>query len=218
MVARSAPHPASSPARPSAGRAPAARSTVARRLAWLRGAMPRGRMLPAHLLERRHRTIVTVLAAHVPALLAFGLARGYELGHVVFDIGPVVMLSALAIATRFPLRWRMVAACTGLVTCSALLVHLWGGVIEAHFHFFVVIVLLTLYEDWLPFLLATAYVALHHGVMGVIDPSSVYNHPDAVAHPWRWALISAGFVTAAGAAAVVAWRLNEDIREKHQEA
>src|SRR3954452_10328453 len=125
-----------------------------------------------------------------------------------------------AAATIVGARRRAGAAfvALGLLTASAVIVHLSDGVIEAHFHFFVVIVLLTLYEDWLPFLLATGFVALHHGVMGVIDPSSVYNHPDAVAHPWRWALISAGFVTAAGAAAVVAWRLNEDIREKHQEA
>jgi diguanylate cyclase (GGDEF)-like protein len=171
--------------------------------------MPRGRMLPAHLLERRHRSIVTVLAAHVPALLAFGVARGYALGHVMIDVGPVVLLSVLAIAKRVPLRWRMVAACTGLVTCSALLVHLWGGVIEAHFHFFVVIGLLTLYQDWVPFLLAIAYVVLHHGVMGVLQPQSVYSNPQAVAHPWRWAMIHGTFVLAASLTHIASWRTNE---------
>ncbi|MEA2381974.1 MAG: hypothetical protein QOH72_1945 [Solirubrobacteraceae bacterium] len=166
-------------------------------------------MLPPHLLERRHRTIVTVLAAHVPALLLFGLARGYALRHVAIDVGPVVLLSILATAKRVPLRWRMVAACTGLVTCSALLVHLWGGVIEAHFHFFVVIGLLTLYQDWLPFLLAIAYVVLHHGVMGVLAPESVYSNPQAVAHPWRWAMIHGGFVLAASLTHIASWRTNE---------
>ena len=125
-------------------------------------------MLPAHLLERRHRMIVAVLAAHIPGLLLFGLARGYGLGHVLFDIGPVISLTVIAMLPRVPLRWRMIAACTGLITCSALLVHLWGGVIEAHFHFFVMIGLLTLYQDWVPFLLAIGYVVLHHGVMGVL--------------------------------------------------
>src|SRR4051812_35866528 len=171
--------------------------------------MPHGRMLPAHLLERRHRTIVTVLAAHVPALLAFGLARGYAPGHMLFDIGPVILLSALAITKRVPLRWRMVAACTGLVTCSALLVHLWDGTIEAHFHFFVVIGLLTLYQDWVPFLLAIAYVVLHHGVMGALAPHSVYSNPQAAAHPWRWAMIHGGFVLAASLTHVASWRTNE---------
>ncbi len=193
-----------------AARNPAARSTLSRKLARVRALMPNGRMLPAHLLERRHRAIVTVLAAHVPALLAFGLARGYAIGHMLFDIGPLLMLSALAIAKRFPLRWRMVAACTGLVTCSALLVHLWDGTIEAHFHFFVVIGLLTLYQDWVPFLLAIAYVVLHHGVMGVVAPHSVYSNPLAAAHPWRWALIHGGFVLAASLTHMASWRTNEE--------
>jgi diguanylate cyclase (GGDEF)-like protein len=166
-------------------------------------------MLPAHLLERRHRTIVAVLVAHIPGLMAFGLLRGYDLGHMLFDVGPLLGLSALAIAQRVPLRWRMVSACTGLITCSALLVHLWGGVIEAHFHFFVMIGLLTLYQDWIPFLLAIGYVVLHHGVMGVLAPKSVYQNPEAVAHPWRWALIHGGFVLAASLTHIASWRTNE---------
>ena len=102
----------------------------------------------------------------------------------------------------------------GLLTASAVAVHLSGGVIEAHFFFFVMIALLTLYEDWLPFGLAVGYVVLHHGVMGTIDPASVYNHADAVAHPWKWAGIHAAFVTAAGVAGVVSWRLNEKARSE----
>src|SRR2546426_1100418 len=78
--------------------------------------------------------------------------------------------------------------------------------------------LLTLYEDWLIFLLAAGYVALHHGVMGAIDPGSVYDHADAVAHPWKWALIHSGFIAAAGAGALVAWRFNEDVREERRRA
>ena len=106
----------------------------------------------------------------------------------------------------------------GLITSSALLVHSWGGVIEAHFHFFVMIALLTLYEDWFPFLLAAAYVVVHHGVTGVLDPGGVYNHPDAVDHPWKWAAIHGGFVVAAGTASVVTWRLNENVRAETQSA
>jgi diguanylate cyclase (GGDEF)-like protein len=188
---------------------PEARSALARRLGHLRAVLPQGRMLPAHLLERRHRAIVAVLVAHIPGLMAFGLLRGYGFGHMLFDVGPLFGLSALAIAGRVPLRWRMVSACTGLITCSALLVHLWGGVIEAHFHFFVMIGLLTLYQDWVPFLLAIAYVVLHHGVMGVIAPHSVYSNPQAAAHPWRWALIHGGFVLAASLTHIASWRTNE---------
>ena len=34
---------------------------------------------------------------------------------------------------------------------SALLVHLSGGRIELHFHFFVMMSVIVLYQDWLPF-------------------------------------------------------------------
>lgn len=44
----------------------------------------------------------------------------------------------------------------GLLTAAATMVDISGGLIEMHFSFFVIIVALTLYEDWLPFLLAVA--------------------------------------------------------------
>jgi signal transduction histidine kinase len=96
--------------------------------------------------------------------------------------------------------------------CSAVLVHLSGGYIEAHFHFFLVVILIGLYEDWLPFGLALAYVVLHHGVAGTIDPSSVYNHPEAQGHPWVWAGIHGAAISLAAAFSIGAWKLNEDLR------
>ena len=87
-----------------------------------------------------------------------------------------------------------------------------GGVTEAHFSFFIVVVLLTLYEDWAVFVLAVMYTLLHHGVLGMIDPGQVF--ADHVGSPWKWAAIHAVFVAAGGAAGVVAWRLNEDVRHR----
>jgi diguanylate cyclase (GGDEF)-like protein len=195
---------------PACSAAPAARRwSLSRGIARLRALAPEGSMLPEHLWRRRHRVIVASLCAHVPGLFLFGVLRGYAPEHVLLDVFPLIALAALAATTRWSPRWRMVAASTGLVTCSALLVHLWGGVIEAHFHFFVVIGLLTLYQDWVPFLLAIGYVVLHHGVLGVVESHSVYSNPEAVAHPWRWALIHGGFVLAASATHMASWRTNE---------
>ena len=59
--------------------------------------------------------------------------------------------------------------CFGLLTSSAILVHLWDGRIEAHFHFFVMVTLLATYEEWFPYLLAFLYVLVHHGAMGALD-------------------------------------------------
>ena len=100
----------------------------------------------------------------------------------------------------------------GLLTAAALGVHVAGGVIEAHFSFFVVVVLLTVYEDWMVFALAVGYVLAHHGILGMIAANQVFADPNQFAHPWRWAAIHAIFVAAAGIAGLITWRLNEDVR------
>jgi diguanylate cyclase (GGDEF)-like protein/PAS domain S-box-containing protein len=75
----------------------------------------------------------------------------------------------------------------------------------------------TLYHDWGPFLVSIGYVVFQHGVAGVLDPSSVYNHPSAVAHPWRWAGIHGLFILAMSAAGIASWRLNEILLEEASE-
>ena len=97
----------------------------------------------------------------------------------------------------------------GLATCSGVLVHLAGGAIEMHFHFFVMVAVITLYQDWPPFLAAITYVVVHHSVIGSIAPESVFNHPAAIADPVTWALIHGGFIMALSVVGVISWNLNE---------
>jgi signal transduction histidine kinase/CheY-like chemotaxis protein len=154
-----------------------------------------------------------VLWAHAVALTAYSATRGYDLFHASLHGAPIVVAAILAtFGTRRRFRSSMVSL--GLLSSAALLVHSSGGVIEAHFHFFVVIVVLTLYEDWMPFLLAVGYVVLHHGTAGVLDSNAVYNHAGAVGSPWKWAAIHGAFVFMAGVACVASWRLNEDVRSE----
>ena len=177
----------------------------------IRSLLPRGQTLPDDVFHLRHRWIQRLLWLHVVGLPLFGIAQGYSVVHSVLESSPLL---AIAVAARFTTNRRMCASlmAAGLLTSSAILVHLWNGAIEAHFHFFVMIPVLALYEDWIPFLLAVAYVAIHHGVAGAIDPQTVYNHPDAQEHPWKWAGIHGIFVAAASAVAIASWRFNEDMR------
>jgi diguanylate cyclase len=173
--------------------------------------LPQGQLLPEHIWRRRHQGIVLLLWLHVPALLVFGMLVGQNsLSHVIFDVSLIMMCAVGASSERFGIKARVIAASFGLVTCSAVLVDLWHGTTEAHFHFFVMIGVLTLYQDWTPFLVAIGYVIVHHGLMGAISPSSVYDEPQARAHPWVWAGIHGGFVLAASVAHIVAWRTNEN--------
>src|SRR4051812_5417396 len=141
----------------------------------------------------------------------YALLRGYGPFHVLLHVGGVAVCALLG-AHGTNRRWRAIWVSVGCMTAAAVAVHTAGGAIEAHFYFFVMIVVLTLYEDWVPFLVALAYVVLHHGIVGAIDPRAVYNHPGADTHPWRWALIHGAFVMAAGIGAIIAWRLNEETR------
>jgi signal transduction histidine kinase len=156
--------------------------------------------------------LVGLLAAHALALPIFGMAMGYSALHSILEGGLIPGGVALAALRPGPRKLRAALVSLGLLTCSALLTHFSGGYIEAHFHFFIVIVLVGLYEDWLPFGLALAYVVLHHGIGGAIDPSSVYNHPAGQHHPWRWAAIHGVAISLAAALSIWTWKLNEELR------
>ncbi|WP_445150525.1 putative bifunctional diguanylate cyclase/phosphodiesterase [Baekduia sp. Peel2402] len=163
--------------------------------------------------------MVALLWLHVVLLPAFGVARGYALPHCLLDVLPITIAAAGASYRALRPRARASIGALGLVTCSAIFTHLWGGVTEAHFHFFVVVALLSLYEDWIPWLLAIAYVLVHHGLMGALDPQSVYGtHSAAIAHPWRWAGIHAAFIGALAGVNLVSWRSNELARRAAQGA
>ena len=189
-----------------------------RALAAIRKSLPRGGTLPPEDWHQRHTALVVSTWLCVLVLIPYGMAEGYPIWHTWAHVISVVPLGVIASMSRFSAKIRSVAASLALLTVCALLVHISGGLIEMHFSFFVVIVVLTLYEDWMPFLLAVAYVLIHHGVMGTLEPHEVFNRPDAWADPWKWAGIHALFVALAGVAGVVAWRLNENVRVRMNEA
>jgi diguanylate cyclase (GGDEF)-like protein/PAS domain S-box-containing protein len=178
-------------------------------LRFLRRQIPSGRTLPLAEWERRHRGIAILLWILALTLPLYGVARGHALNHDL--VGGIALLLAAVCATR--IRGHRTASSAfvslGLCTACALAVHLADGAIEAHFTFFVTIIVVSLYEDWRPFLIAFGFVVLHHGLMGLIEPASVYDHGG---NPWELAAIHGGFVLVASIAAVVSWRLNEDLR------
>ena len=174
--------------------------------------LPRGGSLPEAVWQKRHRAMVVLLWLHVPALFAVGVATGHDWLHVALECSILVAFGVVGMSDHLHRNLRMVATSLGLLTASALLVHFSGGVIEMHFHFFVIVAAVTLYQAWLPFLTAIAYVVGQHGVMGVLDAASVYNHPAAVASPWRWAFVHGFFILGECVTLLVAWRLNEDSR------
>jgi PAS domain S-box-containing protein len=192
---------------------------IAKRLRFL---VPTGKSLPENEWRQRHRFLVGLTWFHALIIILIGLLFNYRwefsinalfddstASHVVFE-GLVVALLAFG-------AWRCSGGRSlnatlvgfGLMTSSAIFVHLSGGYIELHFHFFVMLIFISLYQDWIPYLLSIAYVAIHHGLIGVLSPEKVYNHTAAINAPWTWAGIHAFFVLWASVGSAIAWRFNE---------
>ena len=184
--------------------------------AWARARalVPYGQQLPQAMWEARHRFIVWTAAAHAPALALFGWWRGWAAGLVLLEVAVIALLAWMAAIPQFTRRMRGALSGLALVTSSAVLVQFAGGVIEAHFHYFVVVALVALYEDYVPFLLAIAYVALDHGVVGSLAPEYVYNHADAAGKPWKWAAIHAAAILAESVALLGFWAGAQQVRAR----
>jgi diguanylate cyclase (GGDEF)-like protein len=179
----------------------------------LRHMLPQGGSLPIEEWRRRHAGIMMLLWLNVLVVPVASVVGGRSgLVHNLAGGVALGVLAALGAAPRLSRELRMACASLGLLSAAALFVHASNGLIEMHFYFFVVIIVLTLYEDWMPFVLALVFVLLHHGVLGTLEPKAVFDRPEEWADPWLWAGIHAAYVGMAGAAALVAWRLNEDVR------
>ncbi len=114
--------------------------------------LPKGNTLSDEEWHRRHRLLQWLLAAHLPALFVFGVLRGFAPN----DVAETLALPLACLLIGHLMRSRRLAASfitLGLVYCSAALVGFSDGAIEAHFHFFIIIGFIALYQDWVPFLL-----------------------------------------------------------------
>lgn len=158
-----------------------------------------------------------LLWAHVAGIGAFGMIRGHGVLHSIAEAAVVGGFALVGSLDRGGRRFLTSVAALGLLTSSAILVHLSGGSIEMHFHFFVMLGVIMVYDDWFPFLLAFGYVVVHHGLMGALDPHSVYNHPAAWNNPWLWAGIHGTFIVGACVANVVHWRMSETARARAEQ-
>src|SRR5229473_2808084 len=181
------------------------KDTLARVIAFL----PVGADLTPPEFRRRHRAILILIWAQAAGTLVFGLAEHVYAPVAVLESLLIAGLGAVAAIDLLSPRFRAAIATLGLITTSAVLVQFSGGYIEAHFHFFVMLAVIFLYQDWVPFLLAILFVAVDHGLIGTLFPHSVYNNPAAIAHPWQWALIHAAFVLGEASALLAGWKIIE---------
>jgi len=171
--------------------------------------LPGGQLLPEGAWQARHKAILWAVWLHAVGIGGYVLWQGAGPLDAVLHAAPVGATAALAMVQRLPRRVRASLATLGCMASSAVLVHLSHGLIEMHFHFFVMLAVITFYQEWRTFLLAIAFVVVEHAVVGVIAPHAVYSHGDAWVNPVKWAVVHALFVAGASAAAITNWRLTE---------
>jgi len=180
----------------------------------IRNMIPEGRTLPEYEWSARHRGILVLVWLHVLGLTAYGIYQGFG---ALQSAGEGMVLAAIALtagSSAISRRYRSSLASVGLITSSAILVQFSHGYIEAHFHFFVMLAVIAIYEDWVPYLVAILFVVIEHGLTGQYMPTAVYNHADAFTHPWKWAGIHTGFVVCESVALLAVWRVNERVRAR----
>ena len=196
---------------PTAGQG-GSRRVLPRLLAYL----PRGNTLDDRAWHRRHRLLERVLLLHVPLVAGLGLMLGHSAVQATEAVvAPLICLVLGHLVTYR--RWASFFVTGGLVFCSIALVLLTGGTIEAHFHFFIIIGFIALYQDWVPFLWNVAFTTISHGIGTIWLGGQIFNHPAAQAHPWLWSFVHGVAVLFACIGMVIFWRVTEDEQTKKEE-
>lgn len=178
--------------------------------------LPRGNMLDEAEWKRRHHLLLWVLGLHVPGLVVFGLVMGWGAA-IVGGIGGYILLLTVAGYLATQRRAASLLVTLGLTSCSVGLVILSDGSIEAHFHFFIIVGFLALYQDWFPFLWNIAFTVVSHGIGSALVPTLIFNHLSGQDHPWLWSLIHGVSVLAACVGVLIFWRFSEDVQNQRTE-
>ena len=176
--------------------------------------LPRGGTLTNDDWYARHRWMLRVLWAHVIVLGIWGVLARFPVTTILFEVLPIATCGAIAGTSAIGRRIRSALVAVALLTASAVVVHLMDGVTEGHFHFFVMVALLALYEEWSIYLLAIGYVLVHHVVFGMWLPATVFAHHSGGSSALRLAAIHAAFIAGLAVVNVVNWRMNEDTRQR----
>lgn len=166
-----------------------------------RGWLPTGRHLSASEAAWRHSVVCLVTLMHVPPLLIAAAVTGQTRGLA----GPAAALALVMLALGpFGHRFRGILATSGLLTCSLMLVGLFPERPELYAHLFVVVALVSLYQDWSMFSLAV--------VVAVVETTVVRSLLLGDGNLW-WALVRGAFVLSEAAVLAVFWRADERARQ-----
>jgi hypothetical protein len=172
-------------------------------------ALPANARFDEHTWRQRHRTLLTILWLHAPLLFAVGLAFGAPLEHAAVEALPVLALAL--VGSKLPnRRAAAMAVALGLLASSAVMVHAAEGATAMHFHFFVVLSLIALYQSWWTYAVAVGFVVVHHFGMALLWPEMLFSNAREQQNPIAWVIIHAAFVVGGCVAQVLFWKYADD--------
>ena len=179
--------------------------------------LPTGQQLADAEFHRRHRLVRGLAWLHVPVLAVVGVVNGYGAAHIAIDLVAVAALALVASLARGR-SVASIAASLSLLAASATLIHLTGGAIEAHFHIFVILVFVALYQDWRSLGATIVFTVVHHISVSLLSPNAAFSHHAAQAKPVLWAVLHAVFVVAEVVGILGLWKVAEEAQAQAQRA
>ncbi|WP_226664320.1 methyl-accepting chemotaxis protein [Microbulbifer aggregans] len=124
---------------------------------------------------RIHHLGLIVLGAHIPLLLV--MARFFDTTDVLATALPAAIIAVQFLVARFGgLGFAVPLMGFSVMAFSGIMIHLGKGMIEWHFHIFVMIGLLTLLADVRALLVAALTAAVHHLTFYFYLPASIFNY------------------------------------------
>lgn len=125
---------------------------------------------------RSNRFLMLVLALHIPVLT---LLAAFGLGSVVVALvgsAMICVVPALLTYSSPQSQLTSVSIASSMMGMSALLIYLSDGKIEAHFHVFSFLAVLSYMASIWGLVTAAATIAVHHVVGWLMVPRAVYNY------------------------------------------
>ncbi len=162
-----------------------------------------------HYATITNRSFYYLLLAHFPVML--GAAAWFGTGLTLATAFTAAILAGPTVLLLLGKTPRLTSVCLGIagICLSGLLIHLSRGMIEMHFHIFIMIALLIVFQDVVVLLAAAGTAAFHHLGFYFFLPASVFNYQASLGIV---ALHSAFVVVETAVSCIIATRFCKMIR------
>jgi methyl-accepting chemotaxis protein len=111
---------------------------------------------------------LAIFLLHVPIVLAFAYPYGMLVPTLIASVFAILIASISFLLFRGERKLRIINSCL-VMLWSAIFIQAQSGRIEMHFHVFSGLALLLIYEDWIVFISAGAFIAVHHALFNLLQ-------------------------------------------------